>query len=229
MPRLREAADRPARYRAVRAVLTRLRPVRAPGPPPGCRLVPGLPAQGPAGGCPAALPAVRAPGVSARGHRLVRDVLPAPPAERPATGMRAMRSGQTASGPRVVLGVLAAPPRAALRPGCSPGRPAHRPAGLAGRLHRAPGRRARPGPRLHHDHRAGAATERRASQPPAEPAGTSSLAGPLDGLPGPRPAGLLHRRGPCATDRPGRQARRRASCATWAGSWPASGASRTGR
>ena len=46
-------------------------------------------------GRPAALPAVRPPGISARGHRLVRHLLPAPPAQRPAAGLRAMRAGQT--------------------------------------------------------------------------------------------------------------------------------------
>ena len=47
---------------------------------------------------PAALPALRPPRVSARGNRLVRPLLPAPPAERPAPRMRAVRAGQTACG-----------------------------------------------------------------------------------------------------------------------------------
>ena len=55
-----------------------------------------LPAQGPAGGGPAALLTMRAPGVSAGRHRLARHVLPAPPAETPCPGLRGMRAGQTA-------------------------------------------------------------------------------------------------------------------------------------
>ncbi len=152
VPQVREAAGPSARYRAVRAVLAGLHAVRPPGPPPRGHLVPGLPAQGPAGRGPAALPAMRPGGISAGGYRLVRPVFAAPPAERPASGVRAMRAGQTARGAGVVLGVLAAPSRTALRPGRSPGRPAHRPAWLAGRLHRAPGRRERARPGLHDDH-----------------------------------------------------------------------------
>jgi hypothetical protein len=78
------------------AVLACLHAVRAPGPPGGCHLVPGLPPQGPAGGGPAALPAVWPGGVSAGGLWLVRPVLLAPPAEGPAPGLRAMWAGQTA-------------------------------------------------------------------------------------------------------------------------------------
>ncbi len=48
------------------------------------------------GGSPAALPAVRPPGISAGRYWLVRGLLPAPPGQRSAPGMRAVRAGQTA-------------------------------------------------------------------------------------------------------------------------------------
>ena len=184
LPGLREAAGPAGRRPAGASLCSRCcrecgHPVRRTGG----HLVPGLPAQGPAGGAQRPCPRCGRPGY-------LREATgwcgPCSRPRQPKDPPRACaQCGQVKrhEGAGDVLGLLAAPPGPALRRRRSPGRPARQPAGLAGRVHRPPGRGARPGPRLPPDHRPGpAAREDGHPDHPQAAAGACPLAGPVDGV-----------------------------------------------
>ena len=103
---------------------------------------------------PAALPAMRPPGylrVTPAGAASA----PGSATEGPAPGVRQCGQVRRHEGLGLCSACWQRRPEAALRPGRSPRRPARRPAGLAGRLRRAPGRRVSRPPGPARDHRLG--------------------------------------------------------------------------
>ena len=189
VPGLREAASPAGRRRAgaetcsracARLRRTRSGADRDAAPVPGCRR---RARQAAASGMPAMRPAR----VPARGHRLVRHLLAAPPAERPAPPMRAVRAGQPPLRARACAGGAGSAARSgrSSRAAHLAARLADPPAWLGGfAAHR---RRVRARPGLQADHRTRPAAAKTAPDHPQALLERARWPGRSIGHPGPRP------------------------------------------
>lgn len=190
---------------SVKVLAVRVLGMRAPGPLARQHPVRSPPQDHPSCRLPR-VPALRTSRLSTRRHRLVRHLLASASAQGPAAGLRRVRPAAPPCRAQPMLGLLATTPRPALRRWRQPHHQAGRPARLAERPDHPTGHRVLTRTRLHHDHPAGTAPERRALRPSPSASGEGPPIRAIDGAARPCPGILLHWPGPGPARRSGRTA-----------------------